>query len=254
MKQLFMCTKHTSTAVEKIQWYNLQLKCSFNCVPKGKLEQPNTIKTIHAYIFIIMLGHWIGLFKKCWVQISAVLLWFAAHRLWSPLRLITEKRNVLNEFNIWVYVNLAVSVKQFWSQGHIRTYGQKTFLQSHISEESWAKHRHFLHSDKAATEESPWLPTFWLPTSNTEERKGQSHSTMTIDITNIPVSQDRWEKGYRKRKKTWIQINWWVGASLGTTSEVPAALQEKRGNLFYPISNKKKYISVPWPLNFSLLF
>lgn len=55
---------------------------------------------------------------------------------------------------------------------------------------------------------------------------------MTIDITNIPVSQDRGEKGYRKRKKTSNQIDWWVGASLGTTSKRPVALQEKGENLF----------------------
>lgn len=90
----------------------------------------------------------------------------------------------------------------------------------------------FYIQGETATEESPWLPTFWLPTSSTEEHKGRNQSTMTIDKTNILVSQDSKEKGDRKRKTTWNQIDWWVGVSLGMTSEHPAALQEEKENPF----------------------
>lgn len=74
--------------------------------------------------------------------------------------------------------------------------------------------------------------------------KGQSRRTITTDITNIAASQDGvWggEKGCHKgRKRTWIRVDWWFGASLGTLSANPAVLVGKRKNPFYPTWYPKK--------------
>lgn len=55
---------------------------------------------------------------------------------------------------------------------------------------------------------------------------------MTIDKTNIPASQDSKEEGDRKRKKTWNQIDWWVGVGLGMAPQHPAARREEKENPF----------------------
>lgn len=77
--------------------------------------------------------------------------------------------------------------------------------------------------------------------------KGQSRRTITTDITNIAASQDGdgdgggGEKGCHKgRKRTWIWVDWWFGASLGTVSANPAVLVGKRKNPFYPTWYPKK--------------
>lgn len=113
------------------------------------------------------------------------------------------------------------------------------------------------HSDEIATEESPWLPTFplWLPASNTEDGKRSKlphHNNRYNKYCCVP----RWvgggtrggEKGCHKgRKRTWIRVDWWFGASLGTVSANPAVLVGKRKKSILPnmISEKGRLYHKP---------
>lgn len=156
---------------------------------KRKLERPNTIKTIQTIFPCFPHYSWSlnrTLYKKSHVLMSAVSIaaYSPLYLLWSSVSSGIWYSKVQFKASQSLYAIQYVQALRL-AQGHIDNGGQKTFFFSYTSSlerrqasvtradptRTTSKTERLLHSEDTTTEESPWLATFWFPTSNTEERK-----------------------------------------------------------------------------------